>query len=222
MSTLTASPRRCPGILPACALLWLLFLLPGAVQPVQADGFGKIFGTVAFQRPRDVFAPWLEVQSRNSASGIFGGAVSLKGGKNSSTLLSEGGSLTGMQRLRFVNSFWNSYPYITDIKNWGKQDYWAIPKEFVGKSGDCEDYAIVKFYTLRALGVPSSAMRIVVLKDVVRKLAHAVLAVEEGGEIYILDNISSAIVPHSRLTQYVPAYSLNEEKAWVHLKGRAK
>jgi predicted transglutaminase-like cysteine proteinase len=65
-------------------------------------------------------------------------------------------------------------------------------------------------------------MRIVVLKDVVRKLAHAVLAVEEGGEIYILDNISSAIVPHSRLTQYVPAYSLNEEKAWVHLKGRAK
>ena len=57
---------------------------------------------------------------------------------------------------------------------------------------------------------------------VVRKLAHAVLAVEEGGEIYILDNISSAIVPHSRLTQYVPAYSLNEEKAWVHLKGRAK
>ena len=221
MCTLKATPRR-PGSAPVCALLALLFLLLGAPQPAQADGFGKIFGTVAFQRPKDVFAPWLEVQSRNSASPIFGGGTQLKGGKTSSALLSEGGSLTGMQRLRFVNSFWNNYPYITDMKNWGRQDYWAIPREFVGKSGDCEDYAIVKFFTLRALGVPSTAMRIVVLKDVVRKLAHAVLAVEEGGEIYILDNISSAIVPHSRLTQYVPAYSLNEEKAWVHLKGRAK
>ena len=56
----------------------------------------------------------------------------------------------------------------------------------------------------------------------VRFLFVREFAVEEGGEIYILDNISSAIVPHSRLTQYEPAYSLNEEKAWVHLKGRAK
>ncbi len=222
MPTPNALPRRRTRSFPACALLAVLFLLLGAPQPAQANGFGKIFGTVAFQRPRDVFAPWLDVQSRNGAASIFKGGTPLRGGKNSSSLLSEGGALNGMQRLRFVNSFWNGYPYITDIKNWGRQDYWAIPAEFAKKSGDCEDYAIAKFYTLRALGVPDRAMRIVVLKDVVRKLAHAVLAVEEGGEIYILDNISSAIVPHSRLTQYVPAYSLNEEKAWVHLKGRAK
>ena len=48
---------------------------------MQADGFGKIFGTVAFQRPRDVFAPWLEVQSRNSAGGIFGGPEDMSDGK---------------------------------------------------------------------------------------------------------------------------------------------
>ena len=92
MCTLKATPRR-PGSAPACALLALLFLLLGAPQPAQADDFGKIFGTVAFQRPKDVFAPWLEVQSRNGASSIFGGGTQLKGGKTSSALLSEGGSL---------------------------------------------------------------------------------------------------------------------------------
>ena len=44
-------------------------------KEIFADGFGKIFGTVAFQRPKDVFAPWLEVQSRNSARSILGRAV---------------------------------------------------------------------------------------------------------------------------------------------------
>ena len=43
MSTLTASPRSRPGSMFACTLLWLFFLLLG-VQPVQANGFGKIFG----------------------------------------------------------------------------------------------------------------------------------------------------------------------------------
>ena len=78
----------------------------------------------------------------------------------------------------------------------------------------------MKYYTLLELGQPMGTMRIVVLKDTLRKLAHAVLAVEEGGSIYILDNVSNAIVSHDRLSHYVPAYSLNRDNAFVHIKGK--
>ncbi len=199
-----------------------LILLSSASPSHSADsGFSRLFGTIAFQRPMKVFNQWIDVQNRNASKNIFAGAArKLRGGETSSSLLEKAKASSGMQRLRFVNAFWNKYPYITDIKNWGKNDYWAIPMEFLAKSGDCEDYAIVKFYTLCELGIPPASMRIVVLKDTIRKLAHAVLAVEEGGKVYILDNVSNAIVTHERLSHYVPAYSLNKTNAYVHLKGK--
>lgn len=32
-----------------------------------------------------------------------------------------------MDLLRYVNSFWNTWPYREDIDNWGQEDYWEIP-----------------------------------------------------------------------------------------------
>ena len=215
---ITYRPFRLP-LLALCTLV--LLLCP--VAPAGADdaAFAKIFGTISFQRPMKVFGQWITVQDRNGANSIFKGAgKNLRFNETTASLLSKAGQLSGMQRLRYVNTFWNRYPYITDIKNWGKDDYWAIPAEFIRKSGDCEDYAIMKYYTLRELGQPSGTMRIVVVKDTLRKLAHAVLAVEENGNVYILDNVSNAIVSHDRLSHYLPAYSLNQTNAFVHLKGR--
>ena len=54
---------------------------------------------------------------------------------------------------------------------WGVMDYWETPAEFFQKSGDCEDFAIAKYFALRDLGFPASQMRIVVLKDTLRNLA---------------------------------------------------
>ncbi len=183
--------------------------------------FFQLFGTVAFQRPMNVFDQWVSVKKRNSANGIFTpSGTKLRFNETTASVLSKGRQLSGLQRLHFVNTFWNRYPYITDIKNWRKNDYWAIPQEFIRKSGDCEDYAIIKYYTLLELGQPDETMRIVVLKDTLRKLGHAVLAVKEGDRVFILDNVSNAIISHDRLSHYVPAYSLNQKYAFVHLKGR--
>src|ERR1700744_4250940 len=57
-------------------------------------------------------------------------------------------------RLRAVNDFFNQrLAYMEDIDNWGVQDYWASPLESLGKgAGDCEDYAIGKYFTLTTLG----------------------------------------------------------------------
>lgn len=120
------------------------------------------------------------------------------------------------QQLRAVNRFANSRPYRSDGENYGRSDYWATPLEFLRRSGDCEDYAIIKYTSLRRLGWPAEQLRLVVLKDVVRDLPHAVLAAYLGGTAYILDNLTDAILPQERITHYVPYYSINEVARWAH------
>ena len=42
-----------------------------------------------------------------------------------------------------------------------KKDYWATPIEFMGTgAGDCEDYAIAKYFSLINLGIPEDKLRI--------------------------------------------------------------
>lgn len=115
-----------------------------------------------------------------------------------------------------VNTFFNDWEYILDIDNWGISDYWEIPSEFIEFSGDCEDYAIIKYYTLRTLGFKADELRIVILKDTIRNGAHAVLATYFKDEILILDNLSTMPLEDTILTQYVPYYSINENTKWLH------
>ena len=81
----------------------------------------------------------------------------------------------------------------------------------------CEDFAIAKYFALCDLGFPASQMRIVVLKDTLRNLDHAVTAVYLDGDAWILDNLSNAVLSHKRLSHYRPQFSVNEEYRWAHL-----
>ena len=94
--------------------------------------------------------------------------------------------------------------------------YWASPGEFFRRHGDCEDYAIAKFLSLRALGFDDAAMRIVVLQDLNLGIAHAVLAVELGGETLILDNQVADVVPARAIRHYRPIYAVNETHWWLY------
>jgi predicted transglutaminase-like cysteine proteinase len=119
-------------------------------------------------------------------------------------------------KLREVNYFHNRTRYVLDVVNWQVEDYWASPFQFFDKDGDCEDYAIAKFMSLRALGFANSQMRIVVLRDLNLRVAHAVLVVELDGEKYILDNQIRDVVPASLIRHYQPIYSINETHWWLH------
>ena len=121
------------------------------------------------------------------------------------------------RQLEAVNRFANRNRYIVDPANYGVNDYWASPLEFLDRSGDCEDYAIFKYVSLRALGVPDEEMRIVVLRDTERGIDHAVLAVHLGGRVLILDNVTDSIRPDGAVPQYRPYYSVNATKRWVHV-----
>ncbi len=179
-----------------------------------------LFGTVEFKRPLSSLPGWLDVLKRNKKDPIFIPGKYFKKSVTWDSFKKNAQGKSPMELLRYVNGFWNTWPYKEDISNWGVEDYWAIPAEFLRKSGDCEDYAIVKYFTLKELGIPAENMRIVVVRDTLRNLAHAVLAVYLNGDAYILDNLSNTVLSHSRIRQYSPQYSVNEFGRWAHLKGR--
>ncbi len=116
-----------------------------------------------------------------------------------------------------VNSYANNKRYVLDISNYGKEDYWAVAKEFLYNGGDCEDYAITKFFSLKWLGYNLENVRLVVLQDTNLRIPHAVLAVFLKDDILILDNQSQEVVSHRKIVHYVPLYSVSEKKWWLHL-----
>lgn len=124
---------------------------------------------------------------------------------------------TPIEQLRAVNRFLNGWRYKSDHDNYGVRDYWATPLEFLARSGDCEDYAIAKYVTLRELGFSAEQLRLVVVHDLRRDLAHAVLAVYLDDGVYLLDNLNMAVLPQERVTHYLPYYSVNETTRWAHV-----
>lgn len=124
-----------------------------------------------------------------------------------------------LEQLQSVNTFMNETRYIVDPINWGVLDYWATPQQFLSKFGDCEDYAIAKYVTLKQLGVPVDDMRIVVLQDLNLRVAHAILAVYVDGHAMIMDNQIKQVVNANAIRHYRPIFSINEDAWWLHRPG---
>ncbi|MFW8601176.1 transglutaminase-like cysteine peptidase [Desulfobacterota bacterium M19] len=121
------------------------------------------------------------------------------------------------QQLKAVNRYANQKKYVLDIDNYGVEDYWAIPKQFLARGGDCEDYAITKFFSLRWLGYGPDKIRLLILQDTNLRVQHAVLLFLTRNDILVLDNQSQEIVSQKLIHHYVPLYSLNEKEWWLHV-----
>lgn len=120
-------------------------------------------------------------------------------------------------KINAINAYANRHRYILDMDNYGVLDYWATARQFMARDGDCEDYAITKYTSLRQLGVDPGRMRIVVVQDTNLRIPHAVLAVYSGNDILILDNQIASVTSHRAIAHYVPVYSINESNWWMHL-----
>jgi len=191
-----------------CSVLLILF---GSQQATCAP----LFGYVEMRQPNlSAVGQWTKVRHRHYVEDFKPGALSLKAW---STYLEKISQLSAEKQLVAVNAFANKHPYTLDISNYGVEDYWAIVKEFLQNNGDCEDYAITKFYSLRELGFANSQLRIVVLQDTNLRVAHAVLAVFKDNDIVILDNQVDQILSHTDIKHYTPIYSVNEDGWWLHL-----
>ena len=87
-------------------------------------------------------------------------------------------------------------------------------------AGDCEDYAIAKYFSLIKLGIPDSKLRITYVSysktNSNYDQAHMVLSYyhQAGGEPVILDNINKTLQPGSKRTDLKPVYSFNATGLW--------
>lgn len=126
-------------------------------------------------------------------------------------------------KLKKVNDFFNKVRFLDDIKHWRKKDYWATPVEFlVTNGGDCEDFTIAKYYTLKALGVDMAKMSIAYVKALDYNQAHMVLTYYSSprAEPVILDNLIPQIKKASKRKDLLHVYSFNGDNLWISKKGR--
>lgn len=124
-----------------------------------------------------------------------------------------------LEKLEKVNSFFNkTLSYVEDVILWGVNDYWATPVEFLCRgAGDCEDYAIAKYFTLKAMGVSEEKLNIAYVKAVKIDKPHMVLTYygRPEEEPLILDNLIEAIKPASQRNDLSPIFSFNGTGLWM-------
>ncbi|MDQ5897157.1 MAG: hypothetical protein QG612_1243 [Pseudomonadota bacterium] len=132
------------------------------------------------------------------------------------------------RRLELINQFFNRRIYFReDTEVWGQIDYWATPLEmFAQGQGDCEDYAIGKYFSLLAAGVPPVKLRLVYVRATLGgaggvQQAHMVLAyyATPTTEPLILDNLIGEIRPASRRPDLQPVFSFNADGLWQGTNG---
>jgi predicted transglutaminase-like cysteine proteinase len=130
-------------------------------------------------------------------------------------------SSTGLgeqQKLVLVNDFFNQVRFVSDEEHWQKIDYWATPIELLSTDGgDCEDFAIAKYITLRALKVPDDKLRITYVKALLLDQAHMVLTYYDTPDSIprVLDNLDPVIKPADKRSDLEPVYSFNGEGLWL-------
>ncbi|MBZ9560455.1 transglutaminase-like cysteine peptidase [Halomonas coralii] len=127
------------------------------------------------------------------------------------------------RKLRDVNDFFNRHVrWLDDIDVWKEKDYWATPLETLGRgAGDCEDYAIAKYETLKKLGIPGERLRMIYVRARIglggRSQAHMVLGYYESpeDEPVVLDNLLPTILPASQRDDLTPVFSFNSDGLWA-------
>lgn len=122
-----------------------------------------------------------------------------------------------IRKLSHINSFINKIIPANDISTADSIDYWATPKEFLLQGhGDCEDYAIAKYFTLLELNIPKDKLYFAVVNIKGEKTAHMVLLYleNENSVPLVLDNLSSKVIPLNERKKIIPKFAFNEKDSY--------
>ncbi|OYT95711.1 MAG: hypothetical protein CFE49_11245 [Pseudomonas sp. PGPPP3] len=134
-------------------------------------------------------------------------------------LLENNTHLDEPDKLEAVNRLINrSVAYVSDQQAWGQDDYWATPEETLRLGqGDCEDFAIAKYFALLKLGVAVERLRLTYVKALGRNSAHMVLAYypSPNAQPLILDNLNSQILPAAARRDLLPVYAFNGQGIYL-------
>lgn len=135
-------------------------------------------------------------------------------------ILLRGQDLTPEQQVRLVNRYINKQRYKDDrIRSQSVAgNQWETLTEFLQNGGDCEDFAVAKYFVLREFGVEAEDMRIVIGKEPQRATHHAMLAVNFDDDVWLLENDNTIYRNGDQdINRFV--YAVNEKGIWDHEKG---
>lgn len=136
------------------------------------------------------------------------------------------------EKLQRINDFINRHIAFEDDRSvWEQSDYWATPLETLGMGrGDCEDFAIIKYVSLRHAGIASDKLRLIYVKATLKtpdgpiQVAHMVLAyyATPNAEPLLLDNLDATIRPASKRPDLKPVFSFNSTGIFAGISGKDK
>ena len=141
-------------------------------------------------------------------------------------LIKQNQSKSEPEKLRLVNDFFNRIRYVSDLEHWGVEDFWATPAELLASNGgDCEDYAIAKYFTLVAMHVDPNKLKITYVKARVnnKMIAHMVLTyyTQPNAVPLVLDSLNKQIRPATQRPDLTPVYAFNGDGLWI-VKSRSE
>jgi predicted transglutaminase-like cysteine proteinase len=120
-----------------------------------------------------------------------------------------------LELLKRVNRKTNS-SILSRSKSFGRnlEDSWTIAPD----TGDCNDYAVTKRHELLDNGLPSSALRLSVIKTAAG-IGHLVLVVVTTKGDIVMDNLSEAIRPWQTTDyQWLKIQSASDPHYWSKVK----
>lgn len=123
-------------------------------------------------------------------------------------------SMHPAKQIEIVNQEINKYPYKQDNWIYNRTDHWASPSEFLENGGDCEDFAIIKYMTLRRLGFRADQMKIAMVYDIYSGTDHSYLIVEYGKQTFVLDSREQQTSPDVFTKRFQAHYAFNENGIW--------
>ena len=133
-------------------------------------------------------------------------------------MINDDQSASDLEKLQKVNDFFNQVQFIDDQPLWKQSDYWATPVEFLAENGgDCEDFSIAKYFTLKKMGIDEEKLNMTYVKALQLNQAHMVVTYYEtpGAEPLVLDNLAPEIVHASERIDLMPVFSFNGSGLWL-------
>jgi predicted transglutaminase-like cysteine proteinase len=121
------------------------------------------------------------------------------------------------QQIRLVNRYINKQRYKDDriSSKSVAVNQWETLTEFLHRGGDCEDFAVPKYFVPIEFGVDAMDMRIVIGREAQRATHHAMLAIKFDDDVWLLENDNTI---HKNGYQDIEefVYALNEQGIWDH------
>jgi predicted transglutaminase-like cysteine proteinase len=222
---LSASPHSGDPVPVDTGYLEAAAFIDGSQRAVRRDAATEsdqqarpLFGMETEPIAGEVAAKWRAVEvdidrEQRVLAGCRAGAACPAVARSLLNIAAEGAGRLGRARVGLINRAVDlAIAATSDQAQWGVADHWSPPFETLQTHrGGCEDYAIVKYVALLQSGLPRQDVKIVILRNLLQKEDHAVVAARVDGRWLILDNRRLALVRDTDMIGSIPRFVLDED-----------